>query len=235
MNERESARVEAVVFDWDGTLINLDERELHCINEALTSVGSSAISMKEFIVGYYSHPYKSAGGRNLIRKILGDEATADEAVEIYSNEFRKTVRLVKLQENTLNVLQALKIKGLSLAIATLRRRRSLVEQELKYLEIDRFFDVLVTREDLKPEPGMKFSLSIVVESRVKQFIKTLTLLRKEPSKTIVVGDSWWDVRAAKQVRAITAWVKTGFGAHNNFSREEPNIMLNCLEQLLEYV
>lgn len=235
MNEETSIEIEAVIFDWDGTLVDLDRRELYCINKALASVDSPTISMQAFIEGYYSHPYKGAGGRNLIRKILGDVATAEKAIEIYSNEFAKTVHLIRLQEKTLDVLKALRIEGLSLAVATLRRRRVLVEQELRYLEIDRFFDVIVTREDIELKPGMKFSLSNVVESRAQQFMKTLTLLRTEPAKTMIVGDSWWDIRASKEVQAVTAWVKTGFGAYNDFCTEKPDMTLNNVEELLKQI
>ncbi len=228
-------KAEAVIFDWDGTLVDIDGRELHCINKALASVGSAIISMQHYIEGYYSHPYKDPGARNLIRKNLGDEEVAEKAIETYSNQFSRTLRLIKLQQKAFNVLEALKNRGMSLAVTTLRRRRMLVEQEMQYLKIDRFVDVLVTREDIRHQPWMKLSISLVTECRAQQFIKTLKLLQKEPSKTIVVGDSWWDIRAAKQVQAITAWIKTGFGAHNDFSREEPDITLNNLEELLKHV
>lgn len=235
VKEGASVKVEAVIFDWDGTIVDLDGRELYCINKALASVGSLMISMQQYVEGYYSHPHKEFGASNLIRKILGDEAAVEKAIAIYSNEFSKTLHLIKLQEKAFNVLEALKTKGISLAIATFRKRRMLVEQEMQYLDISRFTDVLVTREDIGLQPSIKPSLSLAVERRAQQFIKTLQLLRTEPPKTIIVGDSWWDIRAAKRVRAITAWIKTGFGAHNDFCREEPDIILSNLEELLKHV
>ena len=235
VNEDASVKVEAVIFDWDGTLIDLDGRELYCINKALASVGSPIISVQRFVEGYYLYPYKEVGARNLIRKILGEKETAEKAIETHGNEFWQTSHLIKLQEKAFIILKALKSEGISLAVTTLRKRRMLVEQEIQYLQINRFVDVLVTREDIEFQPRIEPSLSFIEELRTTQFKKALTMLQKQPSKTIIVGDSWWDIRAAKRVRAITAWVRTGFGAYNDFGGEQPDITLNNLEELLKHI
>jgi pyrophosphatase PpaX len=233
--EEAPVKVEAAIFDWDGTLINLDERELHSINKALASVGLPPISKQRYVEGYYLNPYEEFGARNLIKKILSHETLIERALEIYRKEFSKTMHLIKLQEKAINLLRALKKKDISIAITTLRKRRAAVEREIQYLNLNGFVDVLVTRGDIGLQPWTKPSLSLVVERRAKQFLKTLSLLRTKPQKTIITGDSWWDIRAAKQIGAITAWVKTGFGAHNDFSKEEPDITLNDLEELLKHV
>jgi len=49
-------KVEAIIFDWDGTIVDIDDRELLSVNEALTSIGLKALSRQEFITGYYSTP-----------------------------------------------------------------------------------------------------------------------------------------------------------------------------------
>jgi len=229
-------KVEAVIFDWDGTLVDLDARELQSINKALASVGLPTISISDYIERYYSHPYKDFGARSLLRKVISNEKAVEKAIEIYSHEFWNTGHLIKLQEKAFDVLRSLKHRGLSLAVATLRRRRMLVEQELLCLKINEFVDALVTREDIEVQPLLKTpSLTLVVKLRRRQFTKALDLLRKEPSQTMIVGDSWWDIRAAKHVRAIAVWVKTGFGAYNDFSLEKPDIKLNNLEELLEHL
>jgi phosphoglycolate phosphatase-like HAD superfamily hydrolase len=164
---------------------------------------------------------------------LDDKTAVEKAVEIYSNEFSKTLHRIK--EKASNVLKALQSKHLSLAVATLGKRRMLIEREMQYLKINKFVDTLVTRQDIEVQPWIKPSLSLVTELRTQQFTKTLTLLRTEPSQTIIVGDSWWDIRASKRIQAITTWVKTGFGAYNDFSNEKPDITLNNLEDLLKHI
>jgi phosphoglycolate phosphatase-like HAD superfamily hydrolase len=145
-------KVEAVIFDFDGTLINLDERELYAINKALASVGKPILSMHDFIEGYYLHPYTEVGSSSIIRRVLGGWDTSGKAVETYSNEFWNNPYLVKLQDETVNVLKALRDKRISLAIATFRKRRTIIEKEIHYLKIDGFVDALVTRQDIEWSP-----------------------------------------------------------------------------------
>jgi len=90
-------KVEAVIFDWDGTLIDLNERELYSINKALTSVGFSTISKERYVQGYYLNLYNEFGARNLIKKTLKDKTLIDRALETYSREFSKTMHLIKPQ------------------------------------------------------------------------------------------------------------------------------------------
>ncbi len=44
---------------------------------------------------------------------------------------------------------------------------------------------------------------------MQQFIKTLTLLREEPSKTIVVGDSWWRAHELSSVLKLSEQGEVG--------------------------
>jgi len=226
---------EAVVFDLDGTLINIDQRELHSINKALSTAGKPVLSSQSFIEEYYSCPYERLGARSLLSRAIGNEALAQRAVEVYREEFWKTAHLNKLHEGALHVLKALRDRKLPLAIATLRARRALVEEEIKKFEINDFIDVLVTREDIENPIGLPPSIDVVVEARMQQLQKTLKLLKAEPSVALIVGDGWWDIRAAKQVQARTVWVRTGFGAYNDFSKENPDITIRSLNELLQYV
>ncbi|RLG50410.1 MAG: hypothetical protein DRO00_08745 [Thermoproteota archaeon] len=45
---------------------------------------------------------------------------------------------MELQEKAIDVLKALKEKGMSLAVTTLKRRRSIVEQEMHYPRVKKF-------------------------------------------------------------------------------------------------
>jgi len=80
-------KVEAVIFDWDGTIVDIDDRELFSVNEALTSIGLKALSRREFITGYYSTPYTNAGSRMLLRKVLVEEELAEKATEFTQKNF----------------------------------------------------------------------------------------------------------------------------------------------------
>jgi len=227
-------KLRPVIFDWDGTIVDIDDRERTSVNAALASVGSPLLSIQDFVKGYYSHPYKEAGSRMLLRKLLSNTNIVERAIEAYSEEFAKTAKLTKLQRAAFGTLQALKGRGVPLAVATLRRSQALVEQEMKYLGIDKFIEVIVTREHINPELQKRPIFSIIAEVRAKQFAEALSLLQTKPLETMVVGDSWWDIRAAKKMRAISVWVKTGFGVYTDFSEEQPDIVLDSIDELLAH-
>jgi len=228
-------KVKAVILDLDGTLIDIDQRELHSINKALSTVGKPMLTVQSFIEEYYVHPYERVGARSLLERAIGDEALAQHAVEVYRTEFWQATHLNKLHNGAFELLQALKNQKMPIAVATLRARRKLVEEELRQFELDDFVGILVTREDIGNPSGLPPSLSVVTEARRQQFQKTLTLLNTEPSATIVVGDAWWDIRAAKQAQARTVWIKTGFGAYNDFSQEKPDVTIGSLSELVQHI
>lgn len=228
-------KVEAVVFDWDGTLVDIDDREFSSVNKALTRLGSKSLSKQEFIRRYYSTPYTNAGSRMLLRKALNEGELAEKAVQIHAKEFSESVQLARLQKEAFNTLKTLKQKNISLAVATARRHTAATEREMQYLKVDKFFDALVTLEDLDIQTQKKRIFSIIANVRAEQFEKALDLLGRMVSKAMVVGDAWWDIRGAKQAGTTSVWVRTGFGLHNDFSNEQPDITLNSLKDLLEYI
>jgi len=228
-------KVTAVILDLDGTLFDIDQRELHCINKALTTVGKPTFSTQSFIKEYYSNPYEQIGTGALLRRAIGDEVVTQQAIDVYRDEFWRTAHLNRLHAGVFDVLHVLRDKKMRVAIATLRARRAFVEQEIKQLQIDGFVDVLLVREDIGNPSGMPPSPTVITEARRRQFEKTLMSLRAEPDSTLIVGDSWWDIRAAKQVQVPIAWVKTGFGAYRDFSHEQPDITIGNLKELLHHI
>jgi phosphoglycolate phosphatase-like HAD superfamily hydrolase len=224
-----------IVFDWDGTLVDIDEREFVCINEALVSIGSPMLSKQDYINGYYLNPYENPGARLLLRRILTDPKMASQAIAAYSKKFSETILLTRLKEGAHSLPRTLREKGVPLAVATLRRSRGIVEQEMQHLSIKDLVDVLVTLEDMKPERQTQRIFSIVAEVRAEEFAKALFLLKKAPSEAMIVGDAWWDIRAAKKIHATSVWVKTCFGTYNDFSKEQPDITIDDLRELPKHI
>src|SRR2546428_11108252 len=59
--------MKGAVFDWDGTLASIDEREFYCINHALTENGSNPINNEFYVKNYYLRAYEEGTGP---RKVL---------------------------------------------------------------------------------------------------------------------------------------------------------------------
>ncbi len=230
---RLKANMNAAVFDWDGTLAHIDDRELYCINEALQRHGVRPVDKGFYVKNYYQRAYELGTGP---RMVLETAATSNKSTDIeqiydsYRTIFRKTVEKAELQLGALELLQALKKHNFKLAVATMRFTRSVVQSELENLQVSRLIDVLLTREDLGPERTLE-SLEETVQKRANLVKRALTKLQSTHKDAFLVGDSWWDIRAGKRVGIKTVLVRTGFSAYNDFSKEKPEFTISSLTDL----
>lgn len=82
--------------------------------------------------------------------------------------------------------------------------------KLRIAKLDNYFDVIVTREDvktIKPDP--------------KIFLYALEKLKVEPSKAIMIGDNLeQDIYGAKNVGMIAVWINRGNDKDYNFADYE---------------
>lgn len=221
------------IFDWDGTLASIDEREFYCINLALTEQGSKPITKEFYINNYYRRAYElGTGPRMVLETALADRdpGVRDKAYESYRNSFQSTAEKATLQKGALEILRTLKQRGFKNGIATMRYTRRVVQQELEHLSVSPLVDLLKTRQDLGVSGTLR-SLEETVNQRVQLVERELTELNLGPDDAFLVGDSWWDIRAGKRLGVKTVLVKTGFAAFNDFSKESPDVTVHSLTDL----
>jgi phosphoglycolate phosphatase-like HAD superfamily hydrolase len=222
--------LKGAIFDWDGTLAQIDDREFYCINQTLTAHHSKPIDREFLVKNYYQRAYEiGTGPRMVLEAALSREniARIDEAYETYRKLFRDTVDKAKLQNGALELLSDLKTHGFKLGIATMRFTRSVVAAELDLLKVSPLVKVLFTREDLGLGSGLE-SLDEVVDKRKQLVLKALDKLKLLVEDAFLVGDSWWDVRAGKKLGIRTVLVRTGFARYNDFSQEAPDVTVDSL-------
>jgi phosphoglycolate phosphatase-like HAD superfamily hydrolase len=222
------------IFDWDGTLAHIDDREFYCINQTLKAHGSKTIDRKFYIKNFYQRAYETGTGpRMVLETALSSEdgVSVEQAYETYTKLFRENVDKTELQKGALEILAELRQRGFRLGIATMRNVRSVVAKELDLLKVSPFVDTLLTREDLGPARGFD-SLEETIQKRAQLATRTLNQLRLRVQDAFLVGDSWWDVRAGKNLGIRTVLVRTGFSLYNNFSSENPDVTVDSLDQLL---
>ena len=223
----------AAVFDWDGTLVQIDEREFYCINRALKEQSAKPIDKDFYVKNYYQRAYEAGTGPRMVlgTALAGKSPVVVEAAyESYRRAFQETVDKARLQEGALDILRELKKARFKVGIATMRYTRWVVESEVKSLGVAPFTDSLLTREDLG-FGGTLGSLEETVAKRTQLVTKTLEELKVVPDDAFLVGDSWWDIRAGKRLGMRTVLVKTGFSFYNDFSSEKPDLMVSSLIEL----
>ena len=227
--------MKGAVFDWDGTLASIDDREFYCINHALAEVGAERISHEYYVKNYYLRAYElGTGPRMVLETALAGkgEDIGVKAYESYRKIFQATPDRATLQTGALSILDALKRVGLKIGVATMRYTKKVVESEFKHLGVASFVDLLQTRQDLGP-PRALDSFEETVNQRAKLVTSTLKELQLKNDEVFLTGDSWWDVRAGKQLGIKTVLVKTGFASFNDFAKENPDVTVTSLVKLLE--
>jgi len=225
--------LKGAIFDWDGTLAQIDDREFYCINQTLVKHHSKPIDQEFLVKNYYQRAYEIGTGPRMVLEtalLREDDARMDEVYETYRKLFRDTVDKARLQNGALELLSTLKGHGFKLGVATMRFTRSVVAAELDLLKVSPLVDVLFTREELGPGRGLE-SLEEVVDKRKQLVILALDRLKVRVEDAFLVGDSWWDVRAGKKLGIRTVLVRTGFARYNDFSMEGADVTVKSLAEL----
>ena len=227
--------MKGAVFDWDGTLASIDDREFYCINHALTENGSTPIDHDFYVKNYYLRAYEEGTGPRMVLETALDEKgrkTMEAVYESYRKIFQATVEKATLQTGAIELLRVLKHEGFRIAIATMRYTKWVVESELKNLGVTAQVDLLLTRQDLGLGGRLR-SLEETVGQRARLVTRALEEIRLTPHDVFLVGDSWWDVRAGKRLGIRTVLVKTGFAFYNDFSNENPDLIVSSMNELRE--
>ena len=225
--------LKGAIFDWDGTLAQIDDREFYCINQTLTMHHLKPIDREFLVKNYYQRAYEIGTGPQMVLEAAlsrENNTRVDAVYETYRKLFRDTVDKAKLQNGALELLFTLKTHGFRLGIATMRFTRSVVAAELDMLKVSPLIEVLFTREDLGPARGLE-SLDDVVDKRKQLVTRALDTLKLRVEDAFLVGDSWWDVRAGKKLGIRTALVQTGFARYNDFSKENADVTVRSLAEL----
>lgn len=171
---------EAIIFDFDGTLVDLDRFiESYTGNFLLKNNISTSLSLKEF------YQEINAGTADLDPALI-EKFKADWKVSM--------VRDIPLIEGVEETVKSLKERGFKLGIVS----TGYTERLNKILEakgLRKYFDILIGKEDVenqKPDP--------------EGILKAIQRLVIDPEKAFYVGDNQVDVIAGKAAGVKTAFL-----------------------------
>lgn len=180
--------IQAILFDLDGTVADTNQLIFQSFRYTLDQHGITGISDDEI----YSHY-----GEPLLRTMLRyapDEAEA--LVKTYHTHNLKTHdELIRPFPGVEEMLKALAGMGLKLGIVTSKRHK-VASRSLEVLGLTSWFQAVVTPEDTvkhKPEP--------------EPVLHGAKLLGVRPEKTMMVGDSPYDLLAGRSAGTLTCGVE----------------------------
>ncbi|WP_448594682.1 HAD family hydrolase [Thermoflexus hugenholtzii] len=218
------SRGPAFLFDLDGTLVDSVYQHVLAWREALEAVG---ISLSVWRI----HRRIGMSGGLLLRALLretGREVTSEEVQRIqqqHAEAFARLLPQVRPLPGARELLEALTRAGIPWAIAT-SGRRDVARPLLELLGVDEGTPV-ITREDVqyaKPDPDL--------------FLAAAARLGIPIAECIVVGDSVWDLLAARRAGALSVGLLSGGYGREELERagayrvyEDPADLLRHLDEV----
>jgi pyrophosphatase PpaX len=209
-------KINTVLFDLDGTLINTNELIIESFLHTLNAYYPSKYQRADVLPFLGPTLYETFGTLN--------PEKMEEMVKVYrkfNHEQHDT--LVTEFETVFDTVKTLHEQGFKLGIVTTKIRDT-VNMGLKLTQLDQFFDVVVTLDDVenaKPHP--------------EPILKALEQLGSSPEDAIMVGDNHHDVEAGKNAGTKTAGVSWSVKGREYISSHNPDYLLETMSDILPIV
>ena len=211
-------RYRVVLFDLDGTLIDSGPIILASMQHAVRTVLAREIPYEELAA--------TVGGQGLVAQMreLAPERV-DELVEAYRLHNDPLHETLEAFGEMLELLPRLREEGRRLGLVTAKRRRTVALAFDRFPVLERELEVVVAHEDTerhKPDPD--------------PVLLALERLEAAPQHAAYVGDSPFDVRAAKAAGVFA--IAVGWGGIHTDERllaEEPDAFVRSPQELVDAV
>ena len=208
--------MKALLFDFDGTLLNTNDLILDTFMHVLG---------EKFPGQYTREDCLRFIGPSLTETF--DEVTPGETEEMIAKyqEFNMAHHdeLVKGYDNVVETLQQLHNMGVRMAIVSTKRRSSLA-RGMKLMNIEHLFETIVGFDDVehvKPHP--------------EPVLVALERLGVEKDNAIMIGDNHHDIVAGQNAGVQTAGVSWSVKGADYLRTFNPDYMLEHMQDLIEIV
>jgi pyrophosphatase PpaX len=204
-----------VLFDLDGTLIDSGAIILASMRHAAETVLERQVPDEELMA--------AVGGPGLVSQMRAlDPERVDELVRVYREHNEPLHAELQACAGILDVLPELRRRGVRLGIVTAKRLATVRLAFEVIPDLEPNFDVVVGADETerhKPHPD--------------PILLALRRLGAEPAAAAYVGDSPFDVQAAKAA-GVHAVAVTWGRIHDEarLAREEPDAIVHTAEELL---
>lgn len=209
-------KIDTVLFDLDGTLINTNELIIASFLHTLDHYFPNEYT-RERVIEFIGPSLHDSFSRLIPDKV-------EEMTHMYRTfNHEKHDELVEEYETVKETVIALHEKGYKLAVVTTKRSET-ARMGLKLTGLEQYFPVLVGIDDVenvKPNP--------------EPLLKALGQLNSSPERAIMVGDSQYDVLGGKNTGTKTAAVAWTIKGRDFLESYEPDVMLETMSDLLTYL
>jgi beta-phosphoglucomutase len=208
MNPISLPRPEAVLFDFDGILVDSEPMHYRAFTEVLDPLGMG-FPWKEYVEIYMGFDDRDAFREAFRAKgIELDTMNLAKLVDAKSEAFLRGLRDgVTAYSGAVSLIESLRASGLPLALCS-GALRSDIDPILAGLGVTRCFDVIVSADDVgrsKPDPE---SYALAFARLSERYAMLLTV----PGKSIAVEDTPAGIRSARGAGLRVLAVTNSYGA-----------------------
>jgi len=207
---------QAVLFDWDGTLIDSGDILLTCWHEVTTRVLGAPFPITEedrrtflSMRGADSFPLLS-DDPEVVRAL--DDGFTDAYLALAADH-------ITAQEGSVELVKALRERGVLVAVVTSKTRLRM-DRDMEICELVGAFDMVVTGDDVtraKPDP--------------EGVLAALAQLHATAERSVMVGDGPVDIKAGRAAGTMTVGISHGLHSGEELRDAEPDLLIESLLQL----
>ena len=209
--------VDAVIFDFDGVLVDTGLDIANAMNFVLRESGLAELPA-DTIIGFIGR-----GAGKLVQDSLGEEHAGllDQALSMFLERYSRYYLVdTCLYPGVKEVLQSLHQARVRVAIAT-QKSEPITHSILSGLAIDPFITMVVGPESIthrKPHP--------------ESLLRVIQAFDIDPPGVLMVGDMPTDIQAGKAAGARTCAVTYGLGERAALEAAGPDFMIHEIKDLL---
>ncbi len=212
-------KVEGILLDLDGTVVDSKEAYLEAVKAAFASIGRKTVDAK-IVTEIPKRLEQNLPINDIVKRI-----DVQKFLEAYLNAYyQATAVKTKPIPNISETLKKLSEKA-KLALITMRYvSKEKIVKELENFGLAKYFQFVITALDThypKPSP--------------EALIKCAKQLGIQMGECAIVGDSVTDVRAGKTAGAKTVAVLSGIFSREELEREKPDLILESVNQLPDFL
>lgn len=195
-------KIKIVIFDLDGTLIDIKNRYFRVFNDFITLNGSKKkYTVEEYIVDRI----KFVSDTEILRRVIGFEEAAVEEFNVFKHNHIEDLKYLEfdtIKPHVKDLLKILKDQGFRVELLTARRNYKNLILQLRNMDLIRYFDnVLMWPRDFYTK---------------REYVQ---FFYGEPYDTYLIGDSVDDYLAVKDSLAGFYLVNDSI-MKNDFTQQE---------------
>lgn len=209
-------KVDAFIFDLDGTLVNSSEDLAQSSNVVREHFGMERLSLPAVL------SYVGDGLTNLVERLLGEEALEkkEEALKVFRNHYKD--HCIDHTRPYPQVVETLEyFLGKPMAVVT-NKPEGFSRQILKTLNLEKYFSCLLGGDSTplkKPDP-----------MPLREALKQLGVASQ---KVVMVGDGSPDILSGKGVGIFTCAVTYGMRTKSDLEPLNPDFWMDSFGELRE--